>query len=213
MILVQDVHQVIARREVDFESAYRDAVPKLNDEAARFLWFAWAPHGGGEGYEAVTLSSFADVEALDHYQERLRYGDLGEWWTSVEAMRYALHSSTHFLESKPLTVEAKDDHDPALYRLDQLTVSVPLAEVHEKVVTALRDRRHDGILDVMAWWTPLLGDLDRPSVTVLNRIRSDEAFLEAFADPTKSWAGGVEGSFVVRRDVRLLRTARWSPWT
>jgi hypothetical protein len=212
MILVQDIHQVIARREVDFESAYRDAVPKLNGDAATFLFFAWAPHGGGEGYEAVTLSSFADGDALDHYQERLRYGDLGEWWTSVEAMRYTLHSSTHILESDPPTVETMDDHEPALYRLDQLTVSVPLAQARKEVATTLPDRPHDGILDVMAWWTPLLGDLDRPTVTVLNRIRSDEAFLEAFADPTKPWVGGVDGSYVERRDVRLLRTARWSPW-
>jgi hypothetical protein len=36
---------------------------------------------------------------------------------------------------------------------------------------------------------------------------------EAFADPTKLWEGSVDGDFVVRRDTRLLRTARWSPWS
>jgi hypothetical protein len=211
MIVVQDIHQVIARREVDFEAAYRETLPKLSVDGANFLWFAWAPHGGGEGYEAVTLSSFSDADVLERHQERVRFGDLGEWWASVEAMRYSLHSTAHVLESDaPELVEG--DRDPMLYRLDQLTVSVPLAQVREHVVVALHDRPDDGILDVMAWWTPLLGDLDRPSVTVLNRIRSDEAFLEAFAEPTKPWDGGVQGDFVVRRDTRLLRTARWSPW-
>jgi len=93
MILVQDIHQVIARREVDFETAYRETAPRLNTDDASFLWFAWAPHGGGEGYEAVTLASFGDPDALARHQERMRYGDLGEWWASVEAMRYTLHSS------------------------------------------------------------------------------------------------------------------------
>jgi hypothetical protein len=124
---------------------------------------------------------------------------------------YTLHSSAHILGSDPPQV-SEGNHDPALYRLDQLTVAVPLAQACERVAGALRDRHDEGILDVMAWWTPLLGDLDRPSVTVLNRVRSDEAFLEAFVDPSKPWLGGVEGEFIVRRDTRLLRTARWSPW-
>jgi hypothetical protein len=212
VILVQDIHQVIARREIDFETAYRETAPRLDADDASFLWFAWAPHGGGEGYEAVTLTSFADEDALERYQERMRYGDLGEWWASVEAMRYALHSSTHVLEWDAVTVN-EGDHEPALYRLDQLSVSVPLAQARERVTQAVGDSPNAGILDVVAWWTPLLGDLDRPSVTILNRIRSDEAFLEAFADPTKPWDGGVDGEFVVRRDARLLRTARWSPWS
>jgi hypothetical protein len=212
VILIQDIHQVIARREVDFEAAYRETVSRLDADDATFLWFAWAPHGGGEGYEAVTLSSFADADALGRHQERMRYGDLGEWWASVEAMRYSLHSSAHVFESDTPTVSA-GDRDPALYRLDQLTVSVPLAQARAHIVNALRDCPDDGILDVVAWWSPLLGDLDRSSVTVLNRIRSDEAFLQAFSDPTKPWKGGIEGEFVVRRDTRLLRTARWSPWS
>ena len=184
----------------------------LNADDARFVWFAWAPHGGGEGYEAVTLSTFANASALERHQERVRYGDLGDWWGSVEAMRYSLHSSTHVLESE-IPVLSEDEHEPALYRLDQLTVSVPFAQAREDVGEAVRDRRVEGILDVMAWWTPFLGSLERPSVTVLNRIRSEEAFLEAFADPTKPWEGGVDGEFVIRRDTRLLRTARWSPWS
>lgn len=212
MILVQDIHQVIARREVDFETSYREAAHSLNTDGGRFLWFAWAPHGGGEGYEAVTLSSFSDTDALDRHQERVRYGDLGEWWASVEAMRYTLHSSTHVLETDAPTVN-EGDHEPALYRLDQLTVSLPLAQARQEVSDIVSRKKGDEILDVMAWWTPLFGDFDRPSVTVLNRIRSDEAFLEAFTDPTKPWDGGVHGEFVVRRDTRLLRTARWSPWT
>jgi hypothetical protein len=126
-------------------------------------------------------------------------------------MRYSLYSSAHVFESDTPTVTA-GDRDPALYRLDQLTVSVPLAQARAHIVDALRDRPDDGILDVVAWWSPLLGDLDGSSVTVLNRIRSDEAFLQAFTDPTKPWKGGIEGEFVVRRDIRLLRTARWSPW-
>jgi hypothetical protein len=212
MILVQDIHQVIARREVDFENAYRETVPRLDTDDASFLWFGWAPHGGGEGYEAVTLSLFADSHALDLHQERMRFGDLGEWWASVEAMRYTLHSSAHVLESATPTV-SEGDHEPGLYRLDQLTISVPLQQARKVVGAALCDRQDDGILDVIAWWTPLLGDLDRSPITVLNRIRSDEAFLQAFADPTTPWEGGIDGDFVVRRDTRLLRTSRWSPWS
>ena len=93
------------------------------------------------------------------------------------------------------------DHEPALYRLDQLTVSLPLAQARQEVSGYCQSKEGRRILDVMAWWTPLFGYFDRPSVTVLNRIRSDEAFLEAFTDPdqTVGW----------RRPWRVRRSTRY----
>jgi hypothetical protein len=83
MLIVQDIHQVIGRRELDFESLYRSNIePSLKSDSGMSLpFFAWCPHGSGEGYEAVTLTALADGEALDRYQERIRFGDLGEIWT------------------------------------------------------------------------------------------------------------------------------------
>jgi len=212
VLIVQDIHQVIGRRELDFESACREMASALNSDQARFLWFAWAPHGAGEGYEAVTLISVPDAEALDHLQERIRDGDLSERWTSIEGMRYGLESSTHVLES-PSPTNTEGDREPALFRLDHLALSQPLRLARGKISTALAELTEEGTLEVAGWWTPLLGDLESPSVVVLNRIRSDAALLEAFADPAKPWSGALESAFVVGRNSRLLRTARWSPWT
>ena len=94
MIIALDIHQVIGRRELDFEDSYRDDYvgAVATDPHARLLWFGWLPHGAGQGYEAVTVTGFDDIEAWDRLVERTRYGDLAEWATEIDAMRY--HSVT-----------------------------------------------------------------------------------------------------------------------
>lgn len=208
--MVQDIHQVIARREIEFETTYKEQAAQLNDDDCRLLMFAWAPHGGGEGYEAVTLMSFSGSAALGRHQERIRYGDLGQWWTSTESMRYGLHSSTHVLESPPLETK-ESDSEPRLFRLDRLALRVPLIELRNELPTGAAPVTDDGVLDVLGWWTPFFGDLEEPSLTVLNRVRSDDAFLEAFRHLDRPWTGSLEPSGAVREEARLLRSVPWSP--
>ena len=97
MLLIQDVHIVIGREELPFDDAYQNVfAPRVAEDAGtRLAAFFWAPHGAGEGYEAVTLTAVADADALARHQERLATGDLADCWLELEAKHRQLQSSLH----------------------------------------------------------------------------------------------------------------------
>ena len=95
MLLIEDIHIVIGRDEIPFDDTYRSELAPRIAEApgTRLAGFFWAPHGGGEGYEAVTLTAVTDTPALERHQERLATGDLAELWGSLEAKQRSIVSS------------------------------------------------------------------------------------------------------------------------
>ena len=66
MLVIQDIHIVHGRDELTFQDAYRDSFgPKVADGGTVCVaGFFWAPHGGGEGYEAVVVTVADDEAAL-----------------------------------------------------------------------------------------------------------------------------------------------------
>jgi len=218
MLLIQDVHIVIGREELPFDDAYQStfAPGVAGDPGTRFAGFFWAPHGGGEGYEAVTVTAVADVEALARHQERLATGDLADAWLSLEAKQRSLHSSLHVLADwSPIAANGIDgftahEHPTALFRLDSYTVDGPVADAVDAVEAQFRSAPDDATVSIIACWSPFLGDLDEPVVHVLSKLASDEALKAAFAEPTKPWSG-VAVLPGARRLTRLLRSVTWSP--
>jgi hypothetical protein len=219
VLIIQDIHQVVGRRELDFEAMYRQTLhPALqSDSDARLLYFAWCPHGGGEGYEAVTLTLVSDGAALDRYQERLRFGDLGTTATELEAMRYTCESSLHIVGTTGSEWESRlapDDGgaETPLYRIDFLELAVPFADVQAALAT---QHQNESLLTPVAWWSPFLGDGAERTVTALHRINSRDALTDAFrpehaGDP---WTGGLEDyipAAVIARRSKLLRSADWT---
>jgi hypothetical protein len=225
MIIVQDIHQVIGRSELDFENLYRKNIePALqNDSTMRLPFFAWCPHGAGEGFEAVTITTLTDGEALDRYQERLRYGDLGELWAQSETMRYTLHSSIHQLHDtipdwqEQLTPPTNTSPGTSLYRLDTLELSVPISVVTTKLNQLIHHNNNNtGVLTPLCWWSPLFGDADDRNITVLSRITSETA-LKATFHPTNAanpWTHSAEETLnetATKIHRRLLRTPSKNP--
>ena len=65
-------------------------------------------------------------------------------------------------------------------------------------------------MSIVGCWSPFLGELDEPVVSVLSRVASDDALRAAFAEPTQPWTG-VPDLPGARRLTRLLRSVTWSP--
>jgi hypothetical protein len=218
VLLIQDVHIVIGREEVPFDDLYQSGfAPRVaNDPGTRFLGFFWAPHGGGEGYEAVTLTIADDIDAVARHQDRLATGDLADAWLALEAKQRHLQSSLHVLADwSPLAADGIDgfdigDHPTALFRLDTFTVDGAVREAVDAVESQHRNPPDSSVVTIVGCWSPFLGDLDEPVVSGLSRVRSDDALRGAFAAPTKPWSGVPELPGA-RRLTRLLRSVAWSP--
>jgi hypothetical protein len=212
------VHIVIGREELPFDDAYQNEfAPRVADDAGtRFAAFFWAPHGGGEGYEAVTLTAIADVDALARHQERLATGDLADCWIELEAKQRNLQSSLHVLADwSPLAHGGLDaftihEHATALFRLDAFTIDGPIADAVAAVESQHRSVSHNDTVSIVGCWSPYLGELAEPVVSVLSRVASDEALRAVFAEPTQPWTG-VPDLPGAHRFTRLLRSVTWSP--
>ncbi len=218
MLLIQDVHVVIGREELPLDDMYRrEFAPRVaEDPGTRLVAFFWAPHGAGEGYEAVTLTALDGVDALERHQERLATGDLAESWSALEGKQRHTDSSLHVLEdwsplaARDLSSFATGEEPTAIFRLD--TFSVP-GEL-DTTLASLRDQcvaiASDATVAPVACWSPFLGELDRPVVSVLGRVGSDDALRRAFSEPGAEWSGVLEAPGA-RRITRLLRSTAWSP--
>ena len=218
MLLIQDVHVVIGREELPFEDAYRNELaPKIAEAAGtRLCGFFWAPHGAGEGYEAVTLTAVADADALERHQERISVGDLADCWLALEGKQRRTRSSLHLATDwSPMAAGGpaafdSGDHPTALFRLDSFSVAGPVSSAVDAVKVHFGDAAEDDAVSIVGCWSTFLGELDEPIVTVLSRVKSDDALRAAFAEPTQPWSGVVDLPGA-RRLTRLLRSVTWSP--
>jgi hypothetical protein len=221
VIIIQDIHQVVGRRELDFEAVYRDAFrPEIgSDPGTEAFYFAWLPHGGGEGYEAVTLTSVTDGAALDRFQERVRSGDLGELWTRVEGMRYSMWGSVHHLgaarDGWQEIVHPGGSEAGTIHRLDVLELAGTVAESAPALDRLVLDAPHDALLQPLAWWAPLFGGLDRPAVSVLSVVSSADGLKAAFnpAMAGEAWPVSADAALAdvtVKVTRRLLRPPAWN---
>lgn len=219
MLLIQDIQVVIGREEVPFDDAYRDELaPRIADDAGtRLAGFLWAPHGAGEGYEAVTLTAVADVDALDRHQRRfMADGDLADLWVGLEAKRRSLQSTLHEIaEWSPMIAGGLDgfavgDHPTAMYRLDSFAVEGAPADAVDDVERQHRATGADTTAEVVGCWWSYLGELETPVVSVLSRVRSNETLREAFTKPFDAWTG-IPELRGARRMTRMLRSTVWSP--
>jgi hypothetical protein len=218
MLLIQDVHVVIGRDEMPFDDAYRnDFAPRVaEDPGTRLAGFFWAPHGGGEGYEAITLTAVSDLAALERHQERLATGDLAELWSKLEGMQRHIDSSLHMLARwSPLSDRDLESYGPAesptaMFRLDTFRTVGAIEQALNAVKDEAATASPEAVVSLSGCWSPYLGELDCAEVTVLSRVASDEALRSAFSQPAEEWSG-IPALPDARRMSRLLRSATWSP--
>ncbi len=216
MLIVLDIHQVVGRAEVAFEESYRDTLLPALVGSARLAFFGWLPHGSGEGYEAVTLTTVADTEALHGYQERLRRGDLTEWWTSVESVRYSLTSSLH-LSTAELAPPPSDPVAGAggLYRLDSGTAAGDPGDTATGLASELSGDG-DALCRLLTVLSPFLGVLGGSTLHAFYAVANDDRLVAALEadDPGHHWPGTADPSHFAGGGPerhRLVRATGWSP--
>ena len=217
MLVIQDIHIVHGRDELTFQDSYRDSFgPKVADGGTVCVaGFFWAPHGGGEGYEAVVVTVADDEAALTAHQRRLATGDLAAPWAAIEGQCHEIRSTVHRLApwsplaSRTLPAIGSPEHEPVLFCLDTIDVHDTLAAEDE-----LSSRTQgSSVVQLEACWSPLLGPMDSSVVHVLSRVASNEALttLLALDGTPSSWPGAPQISAERGRLTRLLRSVAWSP--
>jgi hypothetical protein len=215
VLFIHDVHALIGEREFDFEDAVRDGyVSAVADDDTRFLFYGSSTHGSGDAYFIVTVTAVRDGAAWDRLVQRLRYGDLADWATKVEGMRYGSTS----------TLLAATDWSPLTLDL----AAIP-AEPSEQPVTLLREDTLEGAGVDAALSSPSLqaGDDDvltciagfrralAPGgmVRVLYRVAAADRFTPVFGADTgwRDWPGSLTPTLPddVQRSSRFLRTPPW----
>ena len=222
MLLIHDTHIVVGREELPFEAAYRSVLAPAvaTDPSARLAGFFWAPHGVGEGYEAVSLVLLDDVEALVRHQARLATGDLSDCWLALEAQQRSIDSRacvvagwSPIARAPVASYAAAGEHPTSTLRLDTFILDVPVAKALDEVETHHDRGGEDDTVSILACWSPLLGDLDERTLHVLTKVRSNEALRAVFdaSDGTIPWSGLPKVSGVRRHRRQLLRSVVWSP--
>ena len=85
MLFIHETHEVIGRKEDEFEAAIRDEwVPTLaKGDGARLLWYCVHVHGTGPAYNIVTVTAVRDGAAYEDLVNRLHHGDLADWQTEL----------------------------------------------------------------------------------------------------------------------------------
>ena len=219
MLFVHDVYSVIGEHEFDFQDAFRNEyLPVVADDDTRVLWYLYASHGSGEAYNAYTVTAVRNGTAWERLAQRLRYGDLADWYMRVSAMRYA--ASTSLLVAtdwSPLADVDLDaipvgdvEHPVGLFREDTLEGDGVDAALSNS--PALRGN-DDDILTCRAAFRPAMGA--DTMVRVLYRVAAPERLAPAFGADSgfNDWPGSLTPTLPdgVRGAGRYIKSTSWSP--
>ncbi len=190
-------------------------------------------HGSGPAYTVVSITGCRDAAAWHELAERVRLGDLAEWWAEVDSMRHAY-------EAKILTTvpwSPLQDIDLASVPTDGATqdntlfmedtawpypggLGAYLAKAGTLYADdTLRAQREEGtgILDLVAAFQPAYGSHRTTEVVLWQRIVNHKALLWLLANdlPPSATAPGtwMHDALAVRDrwESRILRSASWSP--
>jgi len=210
VLIVQDIHVVRGREEVPFEDLYRDELaPAVQRVGAEVLFFGWAPHGAGTGYEALVLTSVPDIAGLLRYQDAVADGELSPLWRKLEGLERDLQSTL-------LRPGGAVDESPAggadgpksLFRHDTITTHGSALES----ARSLGDSDPGNLVQPTIVLTPALGEAVEREVVVLSRLAPTEALqttLGSLGDGTV-WPGTPDPEGALARRVRISRASSWA---
>jgi hypothetical protein len=232
VLYVHEVHEVIGRKEDDFEAAYRDGWMALlaKDDAARLLWYCINVHGTGPAYNVITVTAVRDGAAWEDLARRLQRGDLQDWQTEVDALRHRSTASVMLpvpwsplqevdLATVPTTPQ---DHEPVLYMEDTGWPHASLVDYIDfwgtGYHTPMQARpKGDRLLDIELCFQPAYGAGRRKEAVLWQRVLDHQRLLGLLTDetpPERKAPGMFMHEALNYRDTwrsRLLRTTRWSP--
>jgi hypothetical protein len=220
LLFLHEVHAAIGEREIDLDEAIRDVyAPAIADDDTRLLWYLYSTHGAGDAYFSVTVTALRDGAAWERLSRRLRYGDLADWCTQVDAMTYSSHGTlmvgTDWSPTADLDIDSVPvsgvEHAVQVFREDTIEGD----GIEDAVEGPIGDPDPDAVLTCIAGFRPALAT--GGSLTVLYRV-ADRSALESALDTDVGW-GDWSGSLTpslpahAHGSSRLLRNVPWSPLT
>ena len=236
MLFLHEVHEVVGRREEEFEALVRDAwVPALAAAAgARLLYFLHHAHGSGASYNVVTLTALRDGAAWQALVDRVQGGDLRGIAEGLDGLRHDVTAKILVpLDWSPLRDVDLDavpampvDHEPSVFmedtvwphegRLEEYTLRSGSHYLEE-----MRRQREKGraLLEVQGGFRTAFGSGRRREIVLWQKVVRLEALgaLLASEVPARFKAPGTWMHDALelrdRWESRLLRSARWSPWS
>jgi hypothetical protein len=234
VLFLHEIHSVLGRCEADFEAAYRDGwrpiLAKGGD--ARLLYFLHHAHGTGASYRVVTMTAVRDGAAWQRLVERVAGGDLADWMQGVDALRHEVQAKMLIpLPWSPLQdVDWDDvptdgvDHEPTLFMEDTVHPHHGLLERYVErsgshYLGEMQRREGRSLLEIQAGFRTAFGSHRRREVVLWQKVVKPEGLVPLLTRevPERYKAPGtwMHDALELRDqwESRLLRSARWSPWS
>ncbi len=236
MLFLHEIHEVVGRREDDFEALMRDAwLPALAEgDGARLLYFLHHAHGTGVSYHVVTLTALRDGAAWQQLVSRVDGGDLADLAARLDVLRRDVTGKILVpLPWSPLrevdlrsVPAAPPDHEPTVFMEDTVWPHEGRLEEYARrsgshYAEEMRRQREQGraLLEVQAGFRTAFGSGRRREVVLWQKLTRLDALgaLIASEVPARFKAPGtwMHDALEIRDrwQSRLLRSARWSPWS
>lgn len=236
MLWLHEVHEVSGPRERDFEAAFREGWlgPVARDGDARLLYFLHHAHGTGVSYNVVTVAALRDGAAWERLARRVDGGDLAAWSGRLDGLRHDVTARLLVpLPWSPLREIALDDvplapqdHEPTVFMEDtvwpyegRLEQYVERAGAHYAAEMREHADRGVAILEVQAAFRTAFGTGRRREIVLWQKLLRPKALapLVSREVPPEYLEPGtwMHDALAVRDrwQSRLLRSARWSPWS
>lgn len=234
MLFLHETHQVIGRREDEFEAAFREGwLPALaKGDEARLLYFLHHAHGTGVSYNVITITALRDGAAWQALLDRVHHGDLGAWAEDVDRLRHDVSAKILVplpwspLQTLDLTEipGRPEEREPALFMEDtvwpyqgRLESYIEKAGSHYAVEMGRRAESGRALLEVQASFRTAFGSGTRREVVLWQRVVHPRGLVplltrevpEEYRRPGTWMHDALEVRD--RWQSRLLRTAAWSP--
>ncbi len=234
MLFVHEVHQVVGKKEDEFETAYRDGwMPRLaKGDDARLLWYTNHAHGSGRSYNVVTITAVRDGAAWERLARRLQSGDLHEWVREVDTYRHDVTarvllpvywSPIQEVDFAQVPVDGAE-HEPSLFMEDTGWPSAPVDdyirmwdELYYQPIVNRAQGTGTVSIDVQACFQNAHGTGLRREAMLWQRIANPATVLHLLTHdlaPEMREPGTYMYESLAYRDQwqsRLLRTSTWSP--
>ena len=236
MFFLHEVHEVVGAREDAFEAAVRDEwMPAVGrDGDARLLYFLHHAHGTGLSYNVVTVTAVADGAAWQRLVERVDRGDLAKLSARLDELRHDVSAKQLLpLAWSPLQEVELDSvpcepaaHEPTIFMEDtvwphegRLEEYVARSGSHYAKETEQSESEGRALLEIQASFRTAYGSGRRREIVLWQKLVRPRG-LRPLISMEVPEQYKVPGSWMHdalelrdRWESRLLRTARWSPWS
>ncbi len=236
MLFLHEVHEVVGRREDEFEAAFRDgwmSALAAGDDA-RLLWYLHHAHGSGMAYQVVTITAVRDGSAWERLARRLQSGDLHDWLVGVDGLRHDVRakllltlpwSPMQDVDLSAVPVDAGAEHDLTVYMEDTMwpyegrypEYIEAAGSFYAPTLSEDRAPTNPPFLRIEAAFQPAFGSHVRREVSLMQRILDTDRLLGLLTTeipPAMRAPGTWMHEALELRDQwqsKLLRTASWSP--